>query len=79
MTLLAINPKGTLSLPATLRRKLGLKGRAKSFVIAEAREGGILLQPAPTAKPRDFSVAQMKRWIAEDEGAMRRLKRLKQA
>ncbi len=79
MTLLAVDPKGTLSLPAKLRRKLGLKGHAKSFVIAEAREDGLLLQPAPTPKPRDFSVAQMKRWIAEDEAAMKWLKRLKQA
>jgi bifunctional DNA-binding transcriptional regulator/antitoxin component of YhaV-PrlF toxin-antitoxin module len=79
MTLLAVDPKGNVALPPKLRQKLGLKGRAGSFVVAESRDGGVFLQAAPTPKPRDFSVAQMRQWIAEDEAAMKRLKRVKPA
>ena len=74
MTILAIEADGTLSLPASLRQKLGLKRRAKALVEAEVRNGGVFLKAVPEPKPRSFSVAQMKQWIADDEAGMKKLK-----
>ena len=39
-----VGRRGTIVLPAALRRRLGLK--AGSLMVAEEREGGILLRPA---------------------------------
>jgi bifunctional DNA-binding transcriptional regulator/antitoxin component of YhaV-PrlF toxin-antitoxin module len=68
---LPINKRGGLTLPPSLRRKLGLEGIDNPLVIVEERDGGIFLQPAAAIPVRDISSAQLARWISRDEGEMK--------
>jgi AbrB family looped-hinge helix DNA binding protein len=45
MTITSISTKGQVTLPARLRKKLGLKPRDR--VLVEIREGAIVISPAP--------------------------------
>lgn len=71
MTLtLPISKRGGLTLPPSLRRKLGLDGLDNPLVIVEEREGGLFLQPAAAVPVRDIPPEQLARWISRDEAEM---------
>jgi bifunctional DNA-binding transcriptional regulator/antitoxin component of YhaV-PrlF toxin-antitoxin module len=65
-TAIAISPRGTLTLPIGLRRKLGLD-KNHSVLLAEERPDGIFLHPAVTVPIRDIPAATIKKWIKDDE------------
>jgi bifunctional DNA-binding transcriptional regulator/antitoxin component of YhaV-PrlF toxin-antitoxin module len=65
-TAIAISPRGTLTLPIGLRRKLGLN-REHAVLLAEERPDGIFLHPAVTVPIRDISAATIKKWVKADE------------
>lgn len=67
---LPINKRGGLTLPPSLRRKLGLDGIESPLVIVEERDGGLFLQPATAIPVRDIPRDQLSRWIARDEAEM---------
>jgi bifunctional DNA-binding transcriptional regulator/antitoxin component of YhaV-PrlF toxin-antitoxin module len=71
MTLtLPISKRGGLTLPPSLRRKLGLDGIDSPLVIVEEREGGLFLQAAAAVPVRDIPRETLARWIARDEAEM---------
>jgi bifunctional DNA-binding transcriptional regulator/antitoxin component of YhaV-PrlF toxin-antitoxin module len=71
MTLtLPISKRGGLTLPPSLRRKLGLDGIDSPLVIVEEREGGLFLQAAAAVPMRDIPRETLARWIARDEAEM---------
>ena len=65
-TAIAISPRGTLTLPIGLRRKLGLD-KSHSVLLAEERPDGIFLHPAVTVPIRDIPAATIKKWVRDDE------------
>jgi AbrB family looped-hinge helix DNA binding protein len=48
-----IGPRGTIVLPAGLRRRFGLEQGA--LVVVEERDGGVLLRPAPALPIETYS------------------------
>ncbi|HEY1793911.1 MAG TPA: hypothetical protein VGG34_13425 [Opitutaceae bacterium] len=67
-TAITISPRGTLTLPIGLRRKLGLD-REQAVLLVEERPDGIFLHPAVTVPIRDIPVATIKKWVKDDEDA----------
>lgn len=74
-TTLPVSKRGALTLPPSLRRKLGLDRLSSPMVIIEEREGGLFLQPAATVPVRDIPKETIARWIARDEAEMAQLAR----
>jgi bifunctional DNA-binding transcriptional regulator/antitoxin component of YhaV-PrlF toxin-antitoxin module len=71
MTLtLPLSKRGGLTLPPSLRRKLGLDGIDSPLVIVEERDGGLFLQPAAAVPVRDIPREKIARWIARDQAEM---------
>lgn len=62
---LIISSKGQITLPAAMRRALGLTGHA--IVTAEARDGRIVLSPAMGVETESWSDAQIRAWDAAEE------------
>jgi bifunctional DNA-binding transcriptional regulator/antitoxin component of YhaV-PrlF toxin-antitoxin module len=65
-TTITISPRGTLTLPIAIRRKLRLD-KNHSVLLAEERPDGIFLHPAVTVPIRDIPAATIKKWITNDE------------
>ena len=72
-----VSPRGTITLPAAIRRKLHLDC-AHALLIIEERPDGIFLHPAIPVPVRDISTEQMKKWITDDEADAATVKILKQ-
>lgn len=71
MTLtLPLSKRGGLTLPPSLRRKLGLDGLVNPLVIVEERDGGVFLHPAAAVPVRDIPRETLARWISRDEAEM---------
>ena len=69
-TTLPITKRGSLTLPAALRRKMGLDKLRHPMVVIEERDGGLFLQPAVAMPVRDLPKATIAQWIARDEADM---------
>ena len=65
-TAITISPRGTLTLPIGLRRKLGLD-RDHALLLVEERPDGIFLHPAVTVPIRAIPAATIKKWVKDDE------------
>jgi len=61
---LTISSRGQITLPANMRKRLGIE--AGGVLIAEEREGGIVLRPAAVLEIETYSDADIARWDAED-------------
>lgn len=66
-TAIQISPRGTMTLPIELRRRLKLDKH--SILLVEEREDGIFLHPAMTVPVRDIPKSTIKKWIKDDEDA----------
>ena len=75
-TALTVSSRGTITLPAAIRRKLHLDSEHPLLLIEE-REDGVFLHPAIPVPVRDISTEQMKKWIAQDEAVAATVKILK--
>jgi hypothetical protein len=62
--------RGSLTLPPSLRRKVGLDKMRNPMVLIEERDGGLFLQAAVTLPIRDIPKKQISAWIARDEAEM---------
>jgi bifunctional DNA-binding transcriptional regulator/antitoxin component of YhaV-PrlF toxin-antitoxin module len=69
-TTLPISKRGSLTLPPSLRRKMGLDKLRNPMVVVEERDGGLFLQPAVAMPMRDLPKATIEKWIARDEADM---------
>lgn len=67
---LPVSKRGGLTLPPSIRRKLGLEGIESPLVIVEERDGGLFLQAAAAVPVRDIPKKKLARWIARDEADM---------
>ena len=61
---LMVSGRGQITLPANMRKRLGIE--AGGVLIAEEREGDILLRPAAVLEIDTYSDADIARWDAED-------------
>jgi bifunctional DNA-binding transcriptional regulator/antitoxin component of YhaV-PrlF toxin-antitoxin module len=66
-TTIQISPRGTITLPIGLRRRLKLDRKDYSVLIVEERPDGIFLHPAITVPVRDISASTIKKWVSDDE------------
>lgn len=73
-TPLPVSKRGSLTLPPTLRRKLGLDKLKHPMVIVEEKQGGLFIQPAAAVPVRDTPKGTIAKWIATDEADMKQLK-----
>lgn len=64
-TAIQISPRGTITLPVGLRRRLKLKEH--SILLVEERSDGIFLHPAVTVPVRDIPASTIKKWVRDDE------------
>jgi antitoxin PrlF len=61
---LVVSARGQITLPAAMRRALGLSGNA--VVTAEEREGRIVLTPAIVVETETYSDAEIAAWDKAD-------------
>ena len=61
---LTVSGRGQITLPAGMRKRLGIE--AGGIVIAEVREGDIVLRPAAVLEIETYSDADIAHWDAED-------------
>jgi len=61
---LTVSGRGQITLPASMRKRLGIE--AGGVLIAEEREGDIVLRPAAVLEIETYSDADIARWDAED-------------
>ena len=61
---LTVSGRGQITLPANMRKRLGIE--AGGVLIAEEREGDIVLRPAAVLEIEAYSEADIARWDAED-------------
>ena len=62
-----ISPRGTITLPIGLRRRLGLDRKENTMLLVEERPDGIFLHPAITVPVRDIPAKTIKKWVKDDE------------
>ncbi|MDX2223020.1 MAG: AbrB/MazE/SpoVT family DNA-binding domain-containing protein [Rhodospirillaceae bacterium] len=65
---LVVSPRGQVTLPAAMRKALGLGPSA--IVTAEARDGQIVLSPAVVVETETYSSHDIARWLADDRFAV---------
>lgn len=61
---LTVSGRGQITLPANMRKRLGIE--AGGVLIAEEREGDIVLRPAAVLEVETYSDDDIARWDAED-------------
>ena len=61
---LVVSGRGQITLPATLRKRLGIKGG--DVMILEDRGGEIVLKPGVVVELQLYGDEQIARWEAED-------------
>ena len=66
---LPVSKRGTITLPPAYRRKLGLDRMANPLVLAEEKNGRLILEVATAVPVRDIPEGTIRGWIAEDERA----------
>ena len=76
-TTLTVTSRGVVTLPAKLRRALGLK--ADDQLIAETTEEGLLLRPAVTLPVEMFTEKRIREFDEAEEDLARFLRRRKKA
>jgi AbrB family looped-hinge helix DNA binding protein len=69
-----LNDRGNLTLPAGIRRALGLKGRQQLLVEANDR-GEIVLRPAITVPIEYYTEARIKEFASEEKAVAKWLKK----
>lgn len=69
-TTIPLTKRGSLTLPPSLRRKMGLDKLRNPMVVVEERDGGLFLQPAVAMPLRDLPKGTIEQWIARDEADM---------
>jgi bifunctional DNA-binding transcriptional regulator/antitoxin component of YhaV-PrlF toxin-antitoxin module len=69
-TTIPLTKRGSLTLPPSLRRKMGLDKLRNPMVVVEERDGGLFLQPAVAMPVRDLPKGKIEQWITRDEADM---------
>jgi AbrB family looped-hinge helix DNA binding protein len=61
---IVVSGRGQITLPASLRRRLGIK--AGGVLVAEDREGELVLRPAAVVELDTYTDEEISRWDRED-------------
>ena len=61
---LTVSGRGQITLPAGMRKRLGIE--AGGVLIAEERDGDIVLRPAAVLEIETYNDSDVARWDAED-------------
>jgi bifunctional DNA-binding transcriptional regulator/antitoxin component of YhaV-PrlF toxin-antitoxin module len=72
-----VSKRGTVTLPPEMRRKLGLEKLSNPMLLAEEKDGKLILEPALAVPVRDIPKKTIRGWIEEDEKAMQTFARAK--
>jgi bifunctional DNA-binding transcriptional regulator/antitoxin component of YhaV-PrlF toxin-antitoxin module len=72
---LPVSIRGTITLPPAYRRKLGLDRMENPLILAEEKDGKLVLEVAAAVRMRDIPAATVKGWLLEDEKAGAALRR----
>ena len=73
--ILTVSKRGTITLPPAFRRKLGLDRMDNPLVLAEEKDGKMILEVATAVPLRDIPENTIREWIEEDESAADALRR----
>jgi bifunctional DNA-binding transcriptional regulator/antitoxin component of YhaV-PrlF toxin-antitoxin module len=69
-TIIPLTKRGSLTLPPSLRRKMGLDKLRNPMVVVEERDGGLFLQPAVAMPVRDLPKGTIEKWNVRDAADM---------
>src|SRR5207302_6879971 len=69
-TTIPLTKRGSLTLPPSLRRKMGLDKLRNPMVVVEERDGGLFLQTAVAMPVRHLTKETIEQLIARNEAAM---------
>lgn len=72
---LPVSKRGTITLPPAYRRKLGLDRMENPLVLAEEKNGKLVLEVATAVPVRDIPESTIRAWTEEDEKAGEALRR----
>jgi AbrB family looped-hinge helix DNA binding protein len=61
---IVVSGRGQITLPASMRRRLGIK--AGGVLVAEDRDGELVLRPAAVVELDTFTDEEISRWDRED-------------
>ena len=64
--ILPISKRGTITLPPSFRKKLGLDQMENPLMIVEEKQGKLVMEVAAAVPVREFSTATIRQWLAED-------------
>ena len=67
---LPVSKRGTVTLPPDMRRRLGLDRLANPMLLAEEKDGKLVLQAAAAFPVREIPESTLKKWIRDDEAVM---------
>jgi bifunctional DNA-binding transcriptional regulator/antitoxin component of YhaV-PrlF toxin-antitoxin module len=70
-TALRISPRGTITLPLGLRRRLKLDRKEHVVFVVEERADGIFLRPTVPLPVRDIPARTIKRWVPADAARLK--------
>ncbi len=62
-------------MPPSLRRSLSLEGLDNPMLIASEVDGKLVLEPATAIPVRDIPKRTIRKWISEDEAALKAFKK----
>jgi len=77
--ILPVSKRGTITLPPSFRKKLGLDQLENPLLIVEEKQGRLVMEVATAVPVREFSDGTLGQWIAEDEAdgaAIRKARRI---
>ena len=63
---LPISKRGALTIPPSLRRKLGIDKVREPLVVLSERDGGLFIQFAAAVPVRDIPKSVIEGWVRED-------------
>jgi bifunctional DNA-binding transcriptional regulator/antitoxin component of YhaV-PrlF toxin-antitoxin module len=66
---LPVSKRGTITLPPAYRRKLGLDRMKSPLILAEEKDGKLILEVAAAVPVRDLPASTIRGWIEEDDKA----------
>ncbi len=73
---LTMTKRGGVTLPPSMRRKLGLDKLRNPLLLVEERDGGLFLQPAAALPVRDIPAAKIQQWLAQDKADLKEIRSL---
>jgi bifunctional DNA-binding transcriptional regulator/antitoxin component of YhaV-PrlF toxin-antitoxin module len=78
MKVLPVSKRGTITLPPSFRRRMGIDRVENPLMLVREEEGKLIMELATAVPVREFPESAIRGWIAEDEAdgeAVRKMRR----